>query len=371
MSRAQLTSTVEQNTGGAVAPFVAGKNRIANGSFEIDQRNSGASQSISSYGYGLDRWGYQCYTSGIFTSQQTTSVPNGNLTKSLGLTVTTADTSGISTHVYQLFQKIEGNNVFDLGFGTSNAQTITISFWAKASLTGSYAVSVQNNAFNRGYVTTFTISSANTWQYITLTIPSDTSGTWTTDTTIGLQLAFDLGSGSGSNYTANAWTNTTTSSMRTSSTVNWIGTTGATFNIAGVQLEKGSVATPFSRAGGTLQGELALCQRYYWRSNGVLGTAGHPIICATQSSASAYCYAPFPVTMRVAPVSIDYANVRLVNYGVAAYSITSLNLSGGGESSPSVGVFTADGASGMTANRPVFLYGSTGTPNYIGFSAEL
>jgi hypothetical protein len=145
--------------------------------------------------------------------------------------------------------------------------------------------------------------------------------------------------------------------------------TGGTKTLEKVQFEKGSSATNWRLQSNGYEAELAKCQRYYFRSN-TTGNTGyaHPAFCATQGTTSAYCFMPFPTTMRTTPTSIDYAGVRLVNWGVAAYSITSLNLSG--ETSPNVGVFTADGASGMTANRPVSLYGS-GTGNYIGFSAEL
>jgi hypothetical protein len=239
------------------------RNRIINGDMRIDQRNAGASVSISAYGYGVDRWGYQCFGGGVWSSQRTTTVPTG-YTNSLGLTVTTADASIGSTDVYQLFQKVEGFNVADLGFGTANAQTIIIGFWVRSSITGTYSASVQNNAFNRGYVATFTVNAANTWEYKTLTVTGDTSGTWTTDNSIGMQFAIDLGSGSATNITAGSWQTVTTSALRTSGSVNWIATNGATFYITGVQLEVGTAATPFERR--QYGQELALCQRYYEKS---------------------------------------------------------------------------------------------------------
>jgi hypothetical protein len=239
------------------------RNRIINGDMRIDQRNAGASVSISAYGYGLDRWGYQCSGGGVWSSQRTTVVPAGYV-NSLGLTVTTADASIGSTDVYQLFQKVEGFNVSDLGFGTANAQTITVSFWVRSSVTGTYSASLQNNAFNRGYVATFTVNAANTWEYKTLTVTGDTSGTWTTDNSIGMQFAIDLGSGSATNITAGSWQTVTTSALRTSGSVNWIATNGATFYITGVQLEVGTAATPFERR--QYGQELALCQRYYEKS---------------------------------------------------------------------------------------------------------
>jgi len=246
------------------------RNKIINGDMRIDQRNAGASTTISAYGYGIDRWGYQCFGGGAWSSQRTTVVPSGH-GNSLGLIVTTADGSIGSTDVYQLFQKVEGFNAADLGFGTANAKTITVSFWVRSSITGTYSASFQNNGFNRGYVATFEVNAADTWEYKTLTVIGDTSGTWTIDNSVGLQLAIDLGSGSGSNITAGSWQTVTTSSLRTSGSVDWVGTLNATFYITGVQLEEGTVATPFEhRPYGV---ELSLAQRYFQVIRS-LGSAG-------------------------------------------------------------------------------------------------
>lgn len=237
------------------------RNRIINGAMVIDQRNAGASVSISSYGYAVDRWGYQCSGGGVWTSQRSSTAPAG-FSNSLALTVTTADASIVAADVYQLFHKLEGFNTADFGWGTANAQPITVSFWVRSSITGTYSVGFVNNAFNRTYAATVTVNAANTFEYKTVTILGDTSGTWTTDNSIGLQLAIDLGSGSNQNVTAGAWATTSgVSCPRTSGSVNWIGTNGATFYITGVQLEAGTTATPFEqRLYGT---ELALCQRYF------------------------------------------------------------------------------------------------------------
>jgi len=241
--------------------FPSFRNRIINGDMRIDQRNAGASTTISAYGYGIDRWGYQCFGGGAWSSQRTTVVPSGHR-NSLGLTVTTADGSIGSTDVYQLFQKVEGFNAADLGFGTANAKNITVSFWVRSSIRGTYSASFQNNGFNRGYVATFEVDEEDTWEYKTLTVIGDnTSGTWAIDNSVGLQLAIDLGSGSGSNITAGSWQTVTTSSLRTSGSVDWVGTSGATFYITGVQLEEGTVATPFEHR--PISVELSLCKRYF------------------------------------------------------------------------------------------------------------
>ena len=243
------------------------KNRIINGGMVIDQRNAGASVTVSSYGYVLDRFGFNCSGGGAFTVQRSTTAPTG-FVNSQALTVSTPDSSIAAGDVYQSFHKIEGYNVADLNFGTVNAQTFTLSFWVRSSITGTYAVGLCNNAFNRSYVSTYTVNVANTWEQKTITVVGDTSGTWVTDNNIGLNISFDIGSGTNYNTTAGAWGAGNFS--RTSGSVNWIATSGATFYITGVQLEKGSVATSFDyRPYGT---ELQLCQRYYEKSYDI-GTA--------------------------------------------------------------------------------------------------
>ena len=255
------TSGLVFNDGSAQDTAATGfgfKNRIINGAMVIDARNAGASVSVSSYGYVLDRFGFSITGGGVLTAQRSTTAPSG-FTNSQALTVTTADSSIAAGDTYQAFHKIEGFNFSDMGFGTANAQTFTLSFWVRSSVTGTYAVGFNNNAFNRSYVATYTINSANTFEYKTITVTGDTSGTWLTDNSIGINISFDLGSGSNFNATAGSWG--AGSLSRTSGSVNWIATSGATFYITGVQLEKGSTATSFDyRPYGT---ELALCQRYY------------------------------------------------------------------------------------------------------------
>jgi len=282
------------------------KNRIINGNFVLDQRNAGASVSVSSYGYVLDRFGFSVTGGGVFNVQRSTTAPTGFI-NSQALTVTTADSSIAASDTYQAFHKIEGFNFADMGFGTVSAQTFTLSFWVRSSVTGTYAVGFNNNAFNRSYVATYTINAANTFEYKTITVTGDTSGTWLTDNSIGINISFDLGSGSNFNATAGAWG--AGSFSRTSGSVNWIATNGATFYITGVQLEKGSTATSFDYRPYTT--ELQLCQRYYYQTwgfgsfaNNGAGYAGQVLPAA--NNASSYGSASFPVSMRAAPTVTTY-----------------------------------------------------------------
>ena len=238
--------------------FVGMKNRIINGAMVIDQRNAGASVTN---GFAVDRFEFQENSGAAFTVQRSTTVPTG-FSNSLVTTVTPTAASATAAQVNRLFQRIEGNNIADFGWGAAGASTVTLSFWVRSSLTGTYCIGLVNNAANRSYVAEYTINSANTWEYKTITVAGDTSGTWETGTSSGVQVTFDLGGGSNYNTTAGVWA--AGNYTRTTNQANFANTLNATFYITGVQLEKGSTATSFDyRPIGT---ELALCQRYYEKS---------------------------------------------------------------------------------------------------------
>jgi len=273
---------------------LSNRNKIINGDMRIDQRNAGASVTLSNTGSGqyiVDRWrGYED-TDGGMTAQRSSTAPDG-FTNSILLTVTSADTSLGATQRVMLTQVVEGYNIADLDWGTANAKSVTLSFWVRSSVTGTFGGSVKNSGATRSYPYTYTISSANTWERKTVTIPGDTSGTWNTDNTMGLSISFSMGAGSTFSGTANSWQGSDLQAP--TGAVSLIGTNGATWYVTGVQLEVGSVATPFeNRPIGT---ELGLCLRYYETGSTVLnafynsGNFGGGITVHT-----------FKVTMRVAP----------------------------------------------------------------------
>jgi hypothetical protein len=258
----------------------------------IDQRNAGASASLtSSQTYFVDRFFGVEDTDGTMTIQQSTTAPTGFI-NSLLMTTTSADASLGATQICYVGQKIEGLNVADFAWGTASASTVTLSFWVRSSLTGTFGGAIANAAFNRSYPFTYTISSANTFEQKTITIAGDTTGTWPTDNGGSIQLFFGLGVGSTYSGTAGAWAATGYISATGATSV--IGTNGATFYITGVQLEKGSTATSFDyRPFGT---ELALCQRYYQYD----GTTT-PFIGNTTSGSTYGGNVFFRVSMRAAP----------------------------------------------------------------------
>jgi hypothetical protein len=265
------------------------KNRIINGAMVLNQRNTTVSASDSGWQYAVDRWAaYQNIASSKFTLAGSSTAPTG-FTNSLLATSSSAYTLGAS-EFFTIRQPIEGFNWSDLGWGTANAKTVTLSFWVRSSVTGTFAGFIQNaNDGSRTYPFTYTISLANTFEYKTITIEGDTSGTWLTNNGAGPAVCFSMGCGSTYLGTANAWTGSTIFGV--TGQTNLVATNGATWFITGVQLEVGSTATSFDyRSIGT---ELALCQRYY--ETGITGAG-------TRSGDNYGVYAGvFKVTKRANP----------------------------------------------------------------------
>lgn len=252
---------ITDTDGGKLRPSSAVfRNRILNGGMVIDQRNAGASVTPVTQQYTLDRWAQFLSQSSKLTIQQNAGsvTPPVGFTNYLGITSTSAYSIN-STDFFNLYQFIEGYNVADLGWGTANAKTVTLSFWVRSSLTGTFGGSLMNSANDRSYPFTYTISSANTWEQKSITIAGDTSGTWLTTNGVGLRVQLGLGLGSTLTGPAGSWAGAAYYGANGATSV--VGTSGATFYITGVQLEVGSSATGFEyRQYGT---ELALCQRYY------------------------------------------------------------------------------------------------------------
>ncbi len=280
------------------------KNRIINGAMVIDQRNAGASVTIpaTTVTYTLDRWSAYATQASKFTIQQNAGsvTPPAGFSNYLGVTSSSAYTVG-STDQFKIYQSIEGFNFADMAWGTANAQTVTLSFWVRSSLTGTFGGSLVNNGSTRTYPFAYTISSANTWEQKSITIAGDTSGTWLGATNgVGVYVQFGLGVGSTLSGTAGAWTGSGLTSATGATSV--VGTNGATFYITGVQLEKGSTATSFDyRPYGT---ELALCQRYFYKHQNTNGGASYPIMLQAYSTTAAFGkICDLPVTMRTTPTS--------------------------------------------------------------------
>jgi hypothetical protein len=349
------------NQPAAASPYVL-KNRIINGDMRIDQRNAGASVTPASgtYTYTLDRWTAYASQASKFTVQQnagSVTLPAG-YTNYLGVT-SLAATTPAATDEYFIQQRIEGYNIADLGWGTANAKTVTLSFQVYSSLTGTFGGTLQNNAANRIYVFSYSIPVANIWTTISITIAGDTSGTWVTNNGIGIRVGFDIGTGSTYKGTSGSWGSTYYDGV--TGGVNVIGTNGATWYITGVQLEIGTSATPFERR--LYNQELANCQRYYWKYNGTNANIGG------WRSSGAGCYITFqnPVDMRTTPSFTKSGTIAFYSYTVADASNITYSAIAYQSTLCSTVNFTTTGA-GASANGIVgYTYGS----GYIDISAEL
>ena len=339
------------------------KNRILNGQMVIDQRNAGASVTLSTDTYVLDRYkGLATQASKLSVQQNAGSVtPPAGFINYMGFTSLSAYSIGAGD-IFGFDQRIEGLNATDLAWGTASASPVTLSFWVRSSLTGTFGGSLENSAGTRSYPFTYTISSANTWEYETITIAGDTSGTWLTTNGIGIRVQFGLGVGSTFSGTAGAWA--TANYISATGATSVVGTNGATFYITGVQLEKGSTATSFDyRDYGR---ELMLCQRYYWK-NGVgdasvaLGGTG-----AFASTTTLQAMFQFPVTMRANPTATQSA--ANIADGTVASAVTSIGTSYYSTSGAQLTVVASGGT--FIAKSGGYVFASS-TSAFVAFSAEL
>ena len=296
---------------------LSNRNLFINGAMTVSQRGT-SDASISDNEFVVDRYSLRTSNAGWYAADQSTDVPTG-FSNSLKITSNGANTPAAGAYIF-FTQKIEGFNSAHLEFGTSNAKTITISFHIKSSLTGTFGGSIRNSAQNRSYPFSFTISSANTWEYKTVTIAGDTTGTWIGSTNgIGLDVIFNLGSGTNNQGTAGAWA--AAGYLKPTGAVNLVETSGATLFLTGLQLELGTEATPFEHR--SFGQELERCQRYYYKtynSDVVPGTntaIGTVSLTAT-STTYGFGGGRTPVYMRANPTAVVYSQTGTVGSVSAA-----------------------------------------------------
>ena len=344
------------------------RNRIINGDMRIDQRNDGTevNPAVTSKYY-LDRWEAISNPASKFKIGQNAGgvTPPTGYTNYLGLTSLSAYTIGAGDG-FAVRQLIEGLNISDFAWGTASAATVTLSFWVRSSLTGTFGGSLKNSASDRSYPYTYTISVANTWEQKTVTIAGDTSGTWLTTNGIGINLFFSIGSGATYSGTAGAWASANYTSVTGATSV--VGTSGATFYITGVQLEVGTVATPFERQ--LYNAQLAQCQRYYYRATAA-GTSRNFGVGYVTSTTLAEAVQPFPVTMRDEPSALEQSGTA-ANYqvltGSGAVTCSSVPIYQTTSQWSALVRYTV--ASGLTTGQAI-IGRSAATGAYLGWSAEL
>jgi hypothetical protein len=353
--------TLAVNLAQGASNNVTFRNKIINGAILVWQRGT-TFNTPADGDYNADRWQYGANQSGKVNIAQSSSAPSGFSYSAL-VTSTSSYSVG-STDLFRYTQRIEGFNTADLAFGTASASTVTLSFWVRSSLTGTFGGSLQNNNGDRSYPFTYTISSANTWEYETITIAGDTTGTWVGATNgNGLQLNFSMGAGSSRIGTAGAWA--AAGYYGATGQVNLVATNAATWQVTGVQLEAGTTASPFEyRQYGT---ELLLCMRYFQ----LMGSGG---ACGTAESATRVSMTyVFPVPMRASATgTLNAANGTLNQPQGGPNTVTSTNnffFAGVGGTYTTGGWLVFDVPSNTWTTGRVII--SNGSQGMVQFSAEL
>ena len=336
------------------------RNKIINGDMRIAQRGTATITGSGSAQYPVDRWVVYNGT-GTVTFAQSTTAPAG-FTNSILATVTA--TGSYSTTGYtEIGQMVEGFNCQDLAWGTASAKSITISFWVRSSVVGTYNIAIQNGGQNRTFITSYSVSAANVFEYKTIQISGDTSGTWLTDSGVGLRIWFQLGMGTNYDGTNNAWQAGNIGS--TVGAVDFAANSGATFYITGVQLEQNYQPTPFEQR--PIGVELALCERYYQKCGVWHGAANNATNWLGTASAR--------TSMRTTP-SIGATGVLVVsNFYTADPQQSSLSISilssGSDQLSICFWIFNLSGLTGGGYYGGGRSPGGVGTGNYLLLSAEL
>jgi len=349
------------------------KNRIINGAMVIAQR--GTTATSTNLWYPADRFRLAVSNSSKVNLSQSTTAPTG-FVNSILATSLAATTVG-AAEAYELSQQIEGYNIADFGWGTASAKTVTLSFWVRSSLTGTFGGTLENSGNTRAYPFSYTISSANTWEQKTITIAGETTGTWLTDNGRGIIIRWSLGVGSNYLNTANAWASGDYYSVTGETKL--VATNGANWYITGTQLEVGSTATSFDYR--PITTEIQLCQRYFvrWKnSSSSDGLAWNPQMSPVQSGTTGnIAITPsLPVVMRTTATSVT-TNLTNANYPTS-WTLDSAFVTGNVTKTGTVGINTTASASSVT----LVLTGATWSPNpnlfylqisssYVDVSAEL
>ena len=292
------------------------KNLIINGDMRIAQR--GTSFAVAASGaYAADRWMYEKSSNAVVTISQRNVWNNGPYwAHSIKVETTTARSSTATNNFQQFLYKIEANDFGRFRFGTTEAKPFTFSFWVKSNKTGDFPASFQNHNGTRVFPVKYTINQADTWEKKVVVVPGDTNGSWNLYTN-AIGIRFTLMWSMGSNFTdgtEGAWAATTSYADLTTCAGNQMDVVGATLEFAHVQLEEGKNATEFEHR--SYSEELALCQRYYWQTDGVVYMCGYGSSPATYQLADMTC----PTTMRATPnVTID-ATSNGTNFGAGSNS---------------------------------------------------
>jgi len=343
---------------------LSNRNLIINGAMQVAQRGTTfTSVGGSSVEYTMDRWAVREATDAVIDVSQATDSPSTDLFKyCLKLDVTTADTSIASAQVCTVQHRMEAQDLVFAGFGTANAKQLTISFWHKHTKTGTYSVGFTNHDGTRGYPAEYTQSVSDTWEKSTVTFTADTTGTWATDNTLGMIVYFSVAAGTDFHSTVGAWTGA--NDFASASQVNALDSTSNSFRLTGVQLEVGSVATPFEHR--SFGDELVRCQRYYFEISG--GSDAFTYSGKGQGTTTVDATIPLCVPLRASPTMNSINSRAFTDTGTfAASSSTTPTTIQFNANNPHLAI-NCGGFSGLV-NNEVSIWGPVS--NTLTISAEL
>jgi len=358
--------------GSADAGGLTGRNLVINGAMQVAQRGTDIN-GVANGGFCTDRFKMRIANTDnlVVNLDQTTDTPDG-YPNSLKLSVGTVESALASDEYVSFGQVVEAQNLQHLKYGTSGAETLSLSFWVKSSVTGTYAISIfQQDASSspdrRYYSKTYTISSANTWEYKTITISPNTDDVINNDNGQGLRIDWTLGAGSnytsGSNDTWGAITN-----WMVGHNASWITTSSATFFLTGVQLEVGEQDTPFEHR--SFGDELQRCQRYFHRTTGSTYTphGGGAVFDADTSDIHVH----LPQSMRTSPSLSFGGNVRVSRGSALTTDVVAVtNATGTSSSNPCVAWLRADHGSGYNTGDAVYCFSDNAATGHVSYDAEL
>jgi hypothetical protein len=352
---------------------LANRNYFYNGDMQIYQKGSVSVASDSIASTTLDRWRMYNYSDGAVTVTQDTNAPSATaFTKSLKIDVTTADSSIGADEQAFIQQRFEGQDLQNFLKGTSSAKKATLQFWVSSPKTGTHIVEWYDTDNSRQISKTYTISSANTWEFKTITFDADTTGTWNNDNAQSLEISWWLCAGTNfTSGTLNTTWGSVTSANRAVGQVNTFDNTSNNFYLTGVQLELGEVATPFKHE--SYADNLARCQRYYYKLGTTNSSAwtkfGGGMI---RTTGDAVALIQNPVEMRTVPsigttgTASDYGLFH-ANTTTASSAVPVLD----GQSTQKMTALNCAASSGLTAGRGMVLVAYNNTAIYLDFSAEL
>ena len=347
------------------------RNLVINGAMQVAQRSTSVASLTAGAYRTADRWYNNINSQGTWTQSVENDAPTGSgFRKSLKMLCTTADASPSSGDRLYISQLFEGQNLQQIKKGTAAAEQLTVSFWVKSNVTGTYIVEFYDNDNTRQISKSYTVNASGTWEYKTITIPADTTGAFDNDNALSFEVIFWLGTGSdltSGTLNSSSW-NSVTAANRAVGQTNLASATNNYWQVTGVQLEVGATATPFEFK--PYAQDLAECQRYYYRNTP--GTVdGHYGLAQVRSTTQFEFTMLFPVSLRVRPTSIEYSNIGVKRAGIGVYAVSSIALADT-ESGPNAAMLSGtNSTSGASAGQAISIMNNTNAAGYLAVNAEL